>query len=184
MALVVARFVLLVGLGAGCFGSSVDPAGPTRVHIQSASTTFESAFPAELDLALGSTSTVFQFSISGVSDRGVWSARAFPTMDQVLARQASLPITSAAGGAAAVQIGGSKPLEADGGTLDFSFGAGQVSGTVTGTSPELLDSTFVGDIVIACWVPSGPAAPDGSESLMLDADFATIPCAPFRALGP
>jgi hypothetical protein len=178
--------VTLAGLGAACggTGSTGDPPGPIRVHIQAASTTFESGLPAELNLALGSTVSEFQFGISGVSDRGGWIALAFLSRDEILAGQATLPVTKTAGGVASVQLTGSTPLTADSGTLAFSFGRSQVSGTVTGASPDLLNGVFVGDIVVSCWVPSGPPAADGTEPLVLDADFASASCAPFRALGP
>jgi hypothetical protein len=172
-------------LGCGGSGASGDPPGPIRVHVQAADVDFQSTLPAELDLALGSSVTAFQFSISAVSDRGGWSAFASLSEAQVLGGEASVAVTNAAGAVGSAQITGSHPLTAVSGTLAFTFGQGKVSGSVTGATPDLVNGTFDGDLSVGCWVPaSGTTSTGSSEPLVLDADFATAACAPFRVLLP
>ena len=103
----VAVAVSLLASGLGCVGTSIDPPGPIRLHAQAANVSFESAFPAEIRLALGSTVSALDFSASANSDRGVWSARATLTREQVLAGLASVDVGSTGTALGSVQIGGS-----------------------------------------------------------------------------
>ena len=168
-----------------------DGPAPIVLRAQTADVTFESAFPAELDLALGSNASAFTFSAAAASDRGVWSIRATLTREQVFAGAFNLEVGSSALSLASAQIQGSTRLQAESGKLDVTFGRGTASGTVTMASPEILDGSFSGSLGVSCLVPlsalpadrrppGGTNPTDGSEPLTLDPDFVSAPCVPFQ----
>jgi hypothetical protein len=184
--------VLLGSATVGCGGNGPPP-GPIRFRAQAAGVAFESTSPAFVDVALGSTASVFELHASAGSDRGIWRVRVTLTREQTLAGIASVTVGTSELGPANVQITGSRPLIAEIGMVDVSFGQGTTSGTVTGTSPELLDGTFSGELLPSCWVPpsalagAGPAdggatVDAGTETLVLDDKFVSAPCRPFQGL--
>lgn len=176
----------VVAAGVGCSAASNDPAGPIRLRVEAAGVTFDSFFPARLDVVLGSTASAFEFSAAAGSDRGVWSARATLTRDQALTGLARVAVGSTALAPAQVQIAGSRLLQAESGALDVSFGQGVASGTASDASPDLLNSNFSGDLLISCWVPPSSLPPirptGGGEALVLDAKLESAACTPFRVL--
>jgi hypothetical protein len=182
---------IAAGLALGCTSATGDGAGPIRLRVQTANTTFQSGLPATLDVALGTVASAFQLGLSAPSERGTWSAYALLTRDQALAGQANLAIGTTGSAAAGVQISGATTVVASTGTLDLTFGAGKIQGTATGTSSDFLDGSFAGDLAVSCWVPAagvdasgGTFDPDGgSEALVMDPTFATTACMPFKPLG-
>jgi hypothetical protein len=78
---------------------------------------------------------------------------------------------------------------AESGTLDIAFAAGKVTGTVK-VSPDMLNGTVSGDLVVTCWVPAselGSQAPGSGgiiegDALLLDERMETAGCAPLRGL--
>jgi len=173
---------LTVGVVA-CDTSDSTPA-PIVFRAQAAGVSFESAFPAVVDLALGSNASVFTFSASATSNRGVWSVHATLTREQVFAGAVSLDLGSSTSALAAAQINGSTRLQADTGKLDVSFGQGLAAGSVTMASPDQLNSTFSGTLAVECLVPAsaGTQPSDGSEALVMDVGFESEACMPFAIL--
>ncbi len=165
---------------------------PTRVTIQAAGTTFKSGEPAVLRII--PSSKQFDLSFVGVSETDPnhsWAAAARLTADQIQARSGTIAIANTPAGPGATIQSAGPASTASSGSVQVSLDPAHFSGS-TAVLPDSLAASFVGDMVVSCWVPKaslpgatnngGTVGSDGSEALVSDEGFVTSQCAPFASL--
>jgi hypothetical protein len=180
--------------GQGTTGTSVNASqtAPTRITITAKGTTFKSAVPAVLRIIVGLDQ--IELSFGGVSEADpsrAWSAVAWLTVDQVQARLGTIAVTNTLTGAGATIQSTGPASAASSGSIQLSLDRGHISGSAA-VLPDPLAASFVGDMVVGCWVPrsslpgatdgGGTVDSDGGEALVADDAFVTSQCAPFASL--
>lgn len=156
----------------------------TRVVIQTADQRFESITPAPLDLYLG-TEPVLELGVTGTSQGVTWAALVRLTADQAARGEIDVPLSRQAitTGAGILNLHESdQVLEwVTSGSLRATISKGRIVGSVEAT-PASFSGHFEGDLSISCWIPRAEPATGGGEALVIDEDFASPGCQPFKAL--
>jgi hypothetical protein len=166
------------------------------MSIQTQDAFYAGATPADLSITFSAT-PIYSLSFNGSSQSKFWAISMQLSHDQVLARSASVSITTGAihPGAGTVELAApqAQAQTSTSGDIQVTFDHGHISGHAN-LEPSTLTATFAGDVSPSCWVPSSlladaspgggiQAAPgQGGEVLVQDTAFVTAQCAPFASI--
>ncbi len=145
---------------------------------------FESITPAVLDLYFGAE-PVLELGITGTAQGVTWATLVRLTAEQAASGEVDVPLSREATktGAGILNLHESNQVLdwATSGSLRATISKGKIVGDVEAT-PASFSGHFEGDLSIVCWVPRAEPTTGDGEALVIDEDFASPDCEPFKAL--